>query len=86
MFHFKLEKEDLIKFKSPYKLNLVKENNNDMNVVFVNILELSINGEKAYVAVKKVRGIGVWLRKFIILKKKTESEFLQKKDCQRWDK
>ncbi|OXB05103.1 hypothetical protein B0A81_15465 [Flavobacterium plurextorum] len=56
---FKLEKEDLIKFKSPYKLNLVKENNNDINVVFVTISELSINDEKAYVVVEKVRGIGM---------------------------
>lgn len=56
---FKLENEDLINFKSPYKLNLVKENNNDINVVFVTVLELSINGEKAYVVVEKVRGIGM---------------------------
>lgn len=56
---FKLKKEDLIKFKSPYKLNFVKENNNDINVVFVTISELSINGEKAYIVVEKVRGIGM---------------------------
>lgn len=56
---FKLEKEDLIKFKSPYKLSLIKEKNNDINVVFVTISELGINGEKAYVVVEKVRGIGM---------------------------
>ncbi|WPO80748.1 hypothetical protein [Flavobacterium sp. KACC 22761] len=56
---FKLEKEDLIKFKSPYKLYLIKEKSSNVNVVFVIISELNINGNNAYVVVKKVRGIGM---------------------------
>jgi hypothetical protein len=75
---FKLEKEDLINFKSPYKLNLVKENNNDVNVVFVTILELSINGEKAYVAVKKVRGIGMIEDTYYFKKENGKWIFLRK--------
>ncbi|AWK04320.1 hypothetical protein HYN56_08750 [Flavobacterium crocinum] len=75
---FKLEKEDLINFKSPYKLNLVKENNNDVNIVFVTILELSINGEKAYVAVKKVRGIGMVEDTYYFKKENGKWIFLRK--------
>ncbi|MBZ4036839.1 hypothetical protein K6T82_18865 [Flavobacterium sp. 17A] len=70
---FKLEKEDLINFKSPYKLNLVKENNNDGNVVFVTILEVSINEDRAYIVVKKVRGIGM-----------VEDDYYFKKENGKW--
>jgi hypothetical protein len=56
---FKLEKEDLINFKSPYKLSLVTKKNNDINMVFVTISKLRIQEDKAYVVVEKVRGIGM---------------------------
>jgi hypothetical protein len=55
----KLEKADLINFKSPYKLNLVKVKKEDTNILLVTFSELSIKGNHAFVVVKKVRGIGM---------------------------
>ena len=37
---FKLDKTDLLLFKSPYKLNLVKEKNNDTNVLFLSLIHI----------------------------------------------
>lgn len=56
---FKLENKDIKNFKSLYKLNLVKSKNNNTNIVFVTFSEFRIDGDNAYVAVKKVRGIGM---------------------------
>lgn len=56
---FKLENEDLVNFKSPYKLILVRGKNNDINIVFVTISKLRIERDKAYIVVEKVRGIGM---------------------------
>ena len=55
----KLEKADLINFRSPYKLNLVKVKKEDTNILLVTFSELSIKGNHAVVVVKKVRGIGM---------------------------
>jgi hypothetical protein len=56
---FKLENKDIKNFKSLYKLNLVKSKNNSTDIVFVTFSELRIEGDNAYVAVKKARGIGM---------------------------
>ena len=56
---FKLKKTDLVGFKSPYKINLVIENNNDTNVVFVTFSDFSMKKNYAFIVVKKSRGIGM---------------------------
>lgn len=75
---FKLEKSDLVNFKSPYKLNLVKTNNNDINVLFITFSEVNIDGNHAYVVVKKVRGIGMITNTYYFRKENGKWVFTKK--------
>ncbi|MEO8236546.1 MAG: hypothetical protein ABI576_00460 [Flavobacterium sp.] len=74
----KLEKDDLVNFRSPYKLNLVKVKNDDTNILFVTFSELSIRGNHAFVVVKKVRGIGMVKNTYYFEKQNGRWVFIKK--------
>lgn len=76
---FKLEKSDLVLFKSPYKYNLVKEKNNDTNVVFVTFSDFRIKKDYAFIVVKKVRGIGM-IKNVYYFRKKSGAWVFTKKE------
>jgi hypothetical protein len=75
---FRLKKSDLPVFKSPYKLNLVKEKNNDPNVLFVSFSDFSMEKDYAFIVVRKVIGIGM-VKNVYYFRKKSGAWFFTKK-------
>lgn len=63
-FKFKLEESDLVNFKTNYTTKLVKVNNSDNNVLFVNFFNLKIQGNKSSIEVKKRIGISMVHHKY----------------------
>lgn len=61
---FNLEKQDLINFKSDYKIKIVKINNYDTNILFVNFFNFKIQDNKASIEVKKKIGISMVHHKY----------------------
>jgi hypothetical protein len=61
---FNLNKEDLVNFKSNYKIMIVKVNNYDPNILFVRLSNLIIQENKASIEVKKVLGISMLHNKY----------------------
>ncbi len=56
---FKLQKTDLVNFKSAYMLKLVKANTYDSDVLFVIFSDFKMEKDYAYIGVKKVIGISM---------------------------
>jgi hypothetical protein len=75
---FKLKKSDLSLYKSPYKISLVKEKNNDTNVLFVIFSDFRIKKDDAFIVVKKVRGIGMIKNVYYFRKKSGVWVFIKK--------
>lgn len=63
-FTFKLQKCDLVNFKSDYKIKIVKINNDDTKVLFVSFFNLNIVENKASIEVKKKLVIGMIRHKY----------------------
>lgn len=63
-FKFKLQESDLVNFKTNYTIKLVKVNNYDTNVLFVNFFNFKIQGNKASIEVKKKIGISMIHHKY----------------------
>ena len=55
---------DLINFKSDYQIKIVKINNYDTNVLFVNFFNFKIKNNKASIEVKKKIGISMVHHKY----------------------
>lgn len=56
---FNIKKNDLVNFKSSYKINIVKINNYDINVLFVRFSNFQIKEDEASIIVKKNIGISM---------------------------
>lgn len=56
---FTITENDLINFKSDYKIDIVKVNNYDVNFLFVSFSNLQIVNDNASIDVKKVIGISM---------------------------
>ncbi len=77
---FKIEKNEIKDFKSPYGLKLVKINNDDVNVLFVTFSDFHIFGDRAYLNVKKNLGISMMQATFYFKKEKGKWVFIKKKN------
>lgn len=75
---FKLKKNDLSNFKSPYKLNLIKSETYDSNVLFIEFSNLKIEEDKAEIIVKKIRGISSIINRYYFKKKNNRWVFIRK--------
>jgi hypothetical protein len=58
-FKFKLQESDLVNFKTNYTIKLVKVNNYDNNVLFVNFSNIYMTDNEATIDVKKIIGISM---------------------------
>lgn len=56
---FNLQKSDLLNFNSDYKINIVKVNNYDNNILFVKFSNFQISEDEASIIVKKNIGISM---------------------------
>jgi hypothetical protein len=77
-FTFKLEKCDLVNFKSDYKIKIVKINNDDTKVLFVSFFNLNIVDNKASIEVKKKLVIGMIRHKYYFEKENNIWVFKEK--------
>jgi hypothetical protein len=64
----KLENKDLINYKSPYQLHLVKKNKDDGESLFIAFSKFRIDGDRAFITVKKVFGISMMQATFYFRK------------------
>ena len=55
----KIHPNNVLHYKSKYKLHLVSLNNRDVNVIFIQFCDFQINDNKASIIVRKTRGIGM---------------------------
>ncbi len=76
---FNLQNKDLINFKSNYKINIVKVNNYDINVLFVSFSNFLIKDNNAEITVKKVIGISMIKEIYFFKKEKGIWLFSKKK-------
>lgn len=56
---FIINRNDLVNFKSNYKIEIVKVNNYDINFLFVSFSNFKIHNDEATIDVKKVIGISM---------------------------
>ncbi|WP_123955366.1 hypothetical protein [Flavobacterium cheongpyeongense] len=75
---FNLQKEDLVNFKSHYKIEIVKVNNYDTNVLFVSFFNFSMKGNKSSIEVKKRIGISMIHHKYYFEKENDTWVFKKK--------
>ncbi|CCB70211.1 hypothetical protein [Flavobacterium branchiophilum] len=66
---FKMCPNDLVKFKSEYKIKLVKINNYDSNILFVKFSNLKIENNEATIDVKKNIGISMIKERYYFVRK-----------------
>lgn len=76
---FNLQKSDLVNFKSEYKINIVKVNNYDINVLFVRFSNFIINEKEASIDVKKNIGISMIKNRYYF-KKENDVWVFKKKE------
>jgi hypothetical protein len=77
---FLIAKNDLINFKSNYKINIVKVNNYDGNLLFVSFSNFQIDKNKASIDVKKVIGISMTKDRYFFKNENKEWVFKSKKN------
>jgi hypothetical protein len=75
---FNIKEDDLINFKANYKINIVKINNYDINVLFIRLSNLTVSEDEASIIVTKVRGISMIKNRYFFKKKKEEWVFIRK--------
>ena len=66
---FNLQKSNLINFKSEYKIEILKTNNYDTNILFVRFSNFNINNNKADIVVTKIVGISMVSNKYYFEKR-----------------
>jgi hypothetical protein len=76
----KLEDNTIAFYRSSYKLNLVKKNNFDGNVLFITFSNFKIQGDQASIVVKKVFGISMMQARFYFKKEKGLWVFVKKQN------
>ncbi|RTZ01459.1 hypothetical protein EKM02_05505 [Flavobacterium sp. RSP49] len=75
---FNIKDSDLVDFRSDYKINIVKINNYDINILFVRFSNLTINENEASVIVTKVIGISMIKNRYYFKNKKGVWVFIRK--------
>lgn len=68
-FKFKLQESDLVNFKNNYVIKLVKVNNNDSNIIFVNFSNFYMSDNEANIDVKKNIGISMIKERYYFIKR-----------------
>ena len=77
---FIINRNDLINFKSKYKIEIVKVNNYDINFLFVSFSNFQIDNDKPTIDVKKVIGIAMTRDRYFFKKENGQWVFLSKKN------
>lgn len=76
---FKLEESgDLSNFKSPYRLNFVKKEVSEFQVLFVSIFNLKIETDVANILVMKKHGISSTVDRYYLKKQSNKWSFISK--------
>lgn len=68
-FKFKLQESDLVNFKTNYTIKLVKVNNYDNNILFVNFSNFYMTDNEANIDVKKNIGISIIKERYYFIKR-----------------
>lgn len=68
-FKFKLQESDLVNFKTNYTIKLVKVNNYDTNILFVNFSNFYMTDNEANIDVKKNIGISMIKERYYFIKR-----------------
>lgn len=68
-FRFKLQESDLVNFKTNYTIKLVKVNNYDNNILFVNFSNFYMTDNEANIDVKKNIGISMIKERYYFIKR-----------------
>jgi hypothetical protein len=76
---FNLQKSDLVNFKSEYKINIVKVNNYDTNILFVRFSNFQMNKNEANIEVKMNIGISMIKNRYYFKKENDVWVFKKKK-------
>lgn len=69
MVSFKLQKDDLVSFKSEYELHLVQNKNQTGKILYIEFSNFRIDNNTARIKVRKVMGIGMMKATFLFEKK-----------------
>ncbi|MBP4142829.1 hypothetical protein J3S90_13560 [Flavobacterium sp. P4023] len=77
---FIINRNDLVNFKSNYKIEIVKLNNDDVNFLFVSFLNFKVDKYKATIDVKKVIGIAMTKDRYYFTKENGHWVFVRKKN------
>jgi hypothetical protein len=80
---FKLEESDFSNFNSPYRLNLVKKEISESQVLFVSFLNLEIKKDLANIVVMKIHGIGSAIDRYYFEKQNNTWIFKNKQEISR---
>ncbi len=77
---FIINRNDLVNFKSNYKIEIVKINNYDINYLFVSFSNFQIDNDKATIDVKKVIGISMTKDRYFFKNENGHWVFISKKN------
>ena len=77
---FIINRNDLVNFKSNYKIEIVKVNNYDTNFLFVSFSNFQIDSNNATIDVKKVIGIAMTIDRYFFRKEKGQWVFISKRN------
>ncbi|MFH7016863.1 hypothetical protein [Flavobacterium sp. FlaQc-47] len=80
---FKLEESDFSNFHSPYRLNLVKKEISESQVLFVSFSNLEIKKDLANIVVMKTHGIGSATDRYYFEKQNNKWVFARKREISR---